>query len=115
MQHVSNAFQITYMEKDMDTDIPQILCTKIDEHAGAWPSESFVSLFRTARKCVEPKMHGRPEIHEVDKNHRVLENDWLWFYYIQVYPELEQLVTMSAKLYAKQQRYQKTRTQTQHQ
>ena len=57
--------QITYMEKDMDTDIPQILCTKIDEHAGAWPSESFVSLFRTARKCVEPKMHSRPEVHEV--------------------------------------------------
>lgn len=57
--------QITYMEKDMDTDIPQILCTKIDEHAGAWPSESFVSLFRTARKCVEPKMHLRPEVHEV--------------------------------------------------
>lgn len=49
----------------MDTDIPQILCTKIDEHAGAWPSESFVSLFRTARKCVEPKMHSRPEVHEV--------------------------------------------------
>jgi interleukin-1 receptor-associated kinase 4 len=86
---------ITYMEKDMDTDIPQILCTKIDEHAGAWPSESFVSLFRTARKCVEPKMHSRPEVHEV-------------------YPELEQLVTMSARLYAKQQRYQKTRIQTHH-
>ena len=49
----------------MDTDLPQILCTKIDEHSGAWPSESFVSLFRTARKCVEPKMHSRPEIHEV--------------------------------------------------
>jgi hypothetical protein len=77
----------------MDTDIPQILCTKIDQHAGAWPSESFVSLFRTARKCVESKMHIRPEIHEV-------------------YPELEQLVTMSARLYAKQERYQKTRTQT---
>lgn len=62
---LSSFVQITYMEKDMDTDIPQILCTKIDEHAGAWPSESFVSLFRTARKCVEPKMHSRPEIHEV--------------------------------------------------
>ena len=49
----------------MDTDIPQILCTKMDEHAGAWPSESFVSLFRIARKCVEPKMHNRPEIHQV--------------------------------------------------
>ena len=49
----------------MDTDIPQILCTKIDEHAGAWPSESFVSLFRIARKCVEPRMHCRPEVHEV--------------------------------------------------
>lgn len=84
---------ITYMEKDMDTDIPQILCTKIDEHAGAWPSESFVSLFRTARKCVEPKMHLRPEVHEV-------------------YPELEVLVTRSARLYAKQERYQKTRIQT---
>ena len=49
----------------MDTDIPQILCSKIDEHAGAWPSESFVNLFRIARKCVEPKVHHRPEINEV--------------------------------------------------
>ena len=57
--------QVTYLKKDMDMDIPQILCTKFDEHAGDWPGQSFISLFRTARKCVEPKIHLRPEVHEV--------------------------------------------------
>ena len=49
----------------MDKDISNILCTKVDEHAGDWPSESFLELFRIAKKCVEPKMSIRPEIHEV--------------------------------------------------
>ena len=105
------ASQITYMEKDMDTDIPQILCTKIDEHAGAWPSESFVSLFRIARKCVEPKMHNRLEVSQVGQPcpniptcQRLIP--------MQVYPELEELVTLSAKLYSKQEQYKKTKTHT---
>ena len=46
----------------MDKDISNILCTKVDEHAGDWPSESFLELFRIAKKCVEPKMSARPEI-----------------------------------------------------
>ena len=49
----------------MDKDISNILCTKVDEHAGDWPSESFLELFRIAKKCVEPKMSIRPEIDEV--------------------------------------------------
>lgn len=53
------------MEADMDKDISNILCTKVDEHAGDWPSESFLELFRIAKKCVEPKMSLRPEIDDV--------------------------------------------------
>ena len=53
------------MEADMDKDISNILCTKVDEHAGDWPSESFLELFRIAKKCVEPKMSARPEINDV--------------------------------------------------
>ena len=49
----------------MDKDISNILCTKVDEHAGDWPSESFLELFRIAKKCVEPKMSQRPEIDDV--------------------------------------------------
>lgn len=49
----------------MDKDISNILCTKVDEHAGDWPSESFLELFRIAKKCVEPKMSARPEIDSV--------------------------------------------------
>ena len=49
----------------MDKDISNILCTKVDEHAGDWPSESFLELFRIAKKCVEPKMSVRPEINDV--------------------------------------------------
>ena len=49
----------------MEQNIAAVLCTKIDEHAGDWPSESFVGLFRIARKCVEPKMVNRAEINEV--------------------------------------------------
>ena len=49
----------------MDKDISNILCTKVDEHAGDWPSESFLGLFRIAKKCVEPKMSARPEIDTV--------------------------------------------------
>ena len=49
----------------MDKDISNILCTKVDEHAGDWPSESFLGLFRIAKKCVEPKMSARPEIDAV--------------------------------------------------
>ena len=57
--------QISFMEADMDKDISNILCTKVDEHAGDWPSESFLELFRIAKKCVEPKMSQRPEIDDV--------------------------------------------------
>ncbi len=50
------------MEADMDKGLGNILCTKIDEHAGDWPSESFIDFFRIAKQCVEPKMTLRPEI-----------------------------------------------------
>lgn len=53
------------MEADMEEDRPNILCTKVDKHAGNWPSESFLELFRVAKKCVEPKLPQRPEIAEV--------------------------------------------------
>lgn len=52
----------------MDKDISNILCTKVDEHAGDWPSESFLELFRIAKKCVEPKMSQRPEIDDVSQS-----------------------------------------------
>ncbi len=52
----------------MDKDISNILCTKVDEHAGDWPSESFLELFRIAKKCVEPKMSIRPEIDDVSRS-----------------------------------------------
>ena len=57
--------QITYMENDMDKGNPSILCTKVDEHAGDWPSASFVGLFDIAKLCVETKLHTRPEISAV--------------------------------------------------
>ena len=60
-----NSVQISFMETDMDRDIGNILCTKVDEHAGDWLSESFLELFRIAKKCVEPKMSVRPEIDDV--------------------------------------------------
>ena len=63
--HVVFLVQISFMEADMDKDISNILCTKVDEHAGDWPSESFLELFRIAKKCVEPKMSQRPEIDDV--------------------------------------------------
>lgn len=53
------------MEADMEEDRPNILCTKVDRHAGNWPSETFLELFRVAKKCVEPKLPLRPEIAEV--------------------------------------------------
>ena len=49
----------------MEQDNPQVLCTKVDEHAGDWPSNAFIGLFRAAKKCVEPKLSLRPEIAEV--------------------------------------------------
>ena len=49
----------------METADPKVLCGKVDEHAGDWPSQSFVDLFLIAKKCVEPKMVNRPEIAEV--------------------------------------------------
>ena len=49
------------MEKDMDA----ILCTKIDEHAGDWPSDSFIQLFRIARECVQHDLSQRPEMADV--------------------------------------------------
>ena len=134
----------------MEKGISNVLCTKVDEHAGDWPSQSFLDLFFIARKCVEPKMVNRPEIAEVGwalgkmhlslaavpvyRNiacalahscHRctceilvlevVIDNYCLHeaqhvtlyllalFHLLQVYPELEQLVTKSAELYAEQQ------------
>ena len=49
----------------MDKANPAILCTKVDEHAGDWPSNSFVELFKIAKRCVEPKLGPRPEIADV--------------------------------------------------
>ena len=49
----------------MEDDRPNILCTKVDEHAGDWPSSSFLQLFRLAKQFVEPKFSKRPEIKEV--------------------------------------------------
>ena len=72
----------------MDKDIAPILCTKIDEWAGDWPSDSFIELFRIARECVNAKMYSRPEMTEV-------------------YTRLEKLMTISARLYAEQQGYRK--------
>ena len=63
--HTHTHTQITYMESDMDKGLANILCTKIDEHAGDWPSGSFVEFFQIAKKCVEPKMHLRQEIAQV--------------------------------------------------
>ena len=53
------------MEQDMDKNEPQVLCTKIDKHAGDWPSDSFLELFHIARECVNSKMYTRPEMTEV--------------------------------------------------
>ena len=44
---------------------PNILSTKVDEHAGDWPSSSFLQLFRIAKQFVEPKFNKRSEIKEV--------------------------------------------------
>nr|CAL36106.1 IRAK4-like protein [Suberites domuncula] len=77
---------ITYMEGDMDKGNPSILCTKVDEHAGDWPSESFVGLFTIAKDCVEPKLEPRPEI-------------------AHIFPKLEDLMTNSATLYTEQENY----------
>lgn len=63
---------VTYMEQDMDKDIVPILCLKIDETAGSWPSDSFVKLFRIARRCVNPKTYVRPEMEEIYAELRVL-------------------------------------------
>ena len=49
----------------MDTANPAILCTKVDKHAGDWPSTSFAQLFVIAKKCVEAKLDPRPEIADV--------------------------------------------------
>ena len=49
----------------MDKGLSNVLCTRIDEHAGDWPTESFLGLFNIAKKCVEPKITHRPEIAEV--------------------------------------------------
>ena len=57
--------QISYMEKDMDLGLSNVLCAKVDEHAGDWPSQSFVDLFHIANKCVQPKMSERAEVAEV--------------------------------------------------
>ena len=53
------------METDMEENKPHILCTKVDSHAGNWPSSSFLELFQVAKECVEGKYHKRPEIAEV--------------------------------------------------
>ena len=46
----------------MEVGKNNLLCTHIDEHAGSWPSASFIDLFEIARGCVEPKMAHRPEM-----------------------------------------------------
>lgn len=61
-------FQISYMEADMEEDRPNILCTKVDQHAGDWPSTSFLQLFRIAKLLVEPKYTKRPEIKDVSQD-----------------------------------------------
>jgi len=53
------------MEKDMDSGLANILCARVDEHAGDWPSQSVVDLFRSANQCVQPKMTQRAEVAEV--------------------------------------------------
>jgi len=53
------------MEKDMDSGLANILCARVDEHAGDWPSQSFVDLFLIANQCVQPKMTQRAEVAEV--------------------------------------------------
>ena len=50
------------MEQDMDLDLANVLCAKVDEHAGDWPSQSFVDLFLIANQCVQPKMTQRAEV-----------------------------------------------------
>lgn len=59
------------MEADMEEDRPNILCTKVDEHAGNWPSTSFIELFHIAKRCVEPRQQHRPEIADVSLPHAV--------------------------------------------
>ena len=49
----------------MEKDIGVILCTKIDEHAEDWPSDSFLQLFRIARECVQHNLSQRPEMADV--------------------------------------------------
>lgn len=49
----------------MDKGLKNVLCTRVDAHAGDWPSTSFLELFDIAKKCVEPKMTQRPEISDV--------------------------------------------------
>ena len=49
----------------MEDDRPNILCTKVDEHAGNWPSFSFFQLFRIAKQFLEPKFLKRPDIKDV--------------------------------------------------
>ena len=57
--------KISYMEADMESDRSNILCTKVDKHAGDWPSSAFLQLFHIANRCVEPKHIKRPEIRDV--------------------------------------------------
>jgi hypothetical protein len=54
--------QISFMEADMEEDRRNILCTKVDPHAGNWPSDAFIELFHIAKKCVEARLKHRPEI-----------------------------------------------------
>lgn len=49
----------------MDLGLNSVLCTKVDVHAGDWPSQSFLGLFHIAGDCVKPKMVQRAEVVEV--------------------------------------------------
>ena len=49
----------------MELGLNSVLCTKVDVHAGDWPSQSFLGLFRIAGDCVKPKMVQRVEVIEV--------------------------------------------------
>ena len=57
--------QIMYLEEDLDKGGDSVLCTRVDEHAGDWPAESYLGLMHIAKRCVEVKMANRPEIAEV--------------------------------------------------
>jgi len=53
------------MEHDMELGLMNVLCAKVDEYAGDWPSQSFTDLFCIANKCVQPKITQKAEVAEI--------------------------------------------------